>query len=81
MRQPDAVLVGQVDVDHHHVWLQAARFVLRQLGGVRRAENLDPRLEGQQPGEAGSGAMAVVDDDDPDGVRVVTLVSAQVSGY
>jgi len=48
---------------------------------VRRAENLDPRLEGQQPGEAGSGAMAVVDDDDPDGVRVVTLVSAQVSGY
>jgi len=25
--------------------------------------------------------MAVVDDDDPDAVRVVTLVSGQVSGY
>ena len=42
VRQPDAVLVGQVDVDHHHVRAQAARFVLRQQGGVRRAENLDP---------------------------------------
>jgi len=81
VREPDPILVGQVDIDHHHVRLQAAGLFLRQLGGVRGARYRNARLEGQQPAQVGGGAMAVVNDDDPDAVRVVTLVSGQVGGY
>jgi len=48
---------------------------------MRRAEDGDAGLEREQPAQVGGGAMAVVDDDDPDPLRVVTLVSGQVGGY
>jgi len=43
------------------------------LRGVRGAGDLDPGLERQQPAQVAKCARAVVDDDDPDSIRVVMV--------